>query len=95
MCFSFLKKKPADDYHVWQQPVPIEPPEQKPDWMTQSREQVALEEEEAASIHYTYMELIADGSYPNDTAAGDYAHHEYWWTKHQEAAWYIRNPKGE
>lgn len=87
MCFNFFKQKPVAL-------PPIEPPpvaEEKPDWVIQSREETALAEEEAASIHLTYMELIADGSYPNDTAAGNYEHHEYWWTKHQEATWYIRN----
>ena len=88
MCFNFFKQKPVAP------PVepPVESPEEKPDWVTQSREETALEEEEAASIHLTYMELIAAGDYPDDTAAGNYQHHEYWWTKHQEAAWYIRNP---
>lgn len=86
MCF--FKKKPEQPI----EPIPPEPPKEKPDWVTQTREEVALEEEEAASIHYTYMELIAAGDYPNDTAAGSYDHHEYWWTKHQEAVWYIRNP---
>ena len=85
MCF--WKKKPPI--------IPIEPPEEKPDWVTQSREEVALEEEEAASIHYTYMILIEDGDYPDNTALGSYEHHKYWWIKHQEAAWYIRNSKGK
>ena len=88
MCFNFFKQKPIEPVEII---VPVEP-EEKPDWVTQSREETALEEEAAASIHLTYMELIAAGEYPDDTAAGNYEHHKYWYTKHQEAAWYIRNP---
>jgi len=67
--------------------------EEKPEWVTQSREQVARAEEEAASIHYTWMILIEDGTLPSgyEDIGGDYEHHKYWWTKHQEAAWYVRN----
>ena len=67
--------------------------ESKPDWVTQSREEVAVAEEEAASTHYTYMMLIEDGTWPAESDVGNYAHHEYWWTKHMEAVWYTRNPK--
>jgi len=60
-----------------------------PDWITQSREEVADAELEAASIHYTYMSLVTENptQYPPNVY-GDYAWHERWWKKHQEAAWY-------
>ena len=60
-----------------------------PSWITQSREQVAEEELEAASIHYTYMSLVTEDPehYPPDVY-GDYAWHEHWYRKHTEAAWF-------
>ena len=66
-------------------------PEQKPDWITQSRKVVAQAERDAAAIHYTYMQLIEDGSYPDNTSMGSYEHHKYWWQTHLEAAWYMEN----
>ena len=64
--------------------------EQKPEWVTQSREEVADEELYAASIHYAWMIAIEEGGMASFEIAigGDYAHHEHWWIKHQEAAWY-------
>lgn len=61
-------------------------PEQKPDWVTQSREEVAEEELYAASIHLTYIELLKTD--PAWAIYGDTAWHERWLTKHTEAAWY-------
>lgn len=62
---------------------------QKPDWVTQTPEQVAEEELYAASIHLTYMELVTENpaQYPPEVY-GDYAWHERWYKKHTEAAWY-------
>ncbi|GAI19366.1 unnamed protein product [marine sediment metagenome] len=77
MCFGPFKKKT----------------EEKPDWITQSRAEVAQDERDAAAIHYTYMQLIEDGTWPEDSIAGGYDHHEYWWIKHLEAAWYTENPE--
>ena len=67
--------------------------EEKPDWVTQSRKKVAEEEEYAASIHYAWMIAIEEERMNEEEIAigGDYAHHEHWWLKHMEAAWYIRN----
>lgn len=61
-----------------------------PGWITQTPEQVADAELEAASIHYTWMVGISEGWITPEQIAigGDYQHHEYWWEKHTEAAWY-------
>lgn len=61
-----------------------------PSWITQTRDEVADAELEAASIHYTWMTMIEDRTLPDgyEQVGGDYAHHEYWWRKHQEAAWF-------
>ena len=69
--------------------------EPKPDWVTQSREQVAVEEEYAAGIHYAWMIAIEEGSMTDEQIAvgGNYEHHEHWWRKHQEAAFYTRHPE--
>jgi len=60
-----------------------------PKWITQSRDEVADAELEAASIHYTYMTLVVEkpDEYPANIY-GDYQWHERWWQKHQEAAWF-------
>jgi hypothetical protein len=60
-----------------------------PNWITQSRDEVAEAELEAASIHLTYMSLVTENpeQYP-PSVYGDYNWHEYWWRKHQEAAWF-------
>ena len=62
-----------------------------PDWITQTRDEVADAELDAAAIHYTWMELISDGqiSVAEQKIGGDYQHHEYWWKKHTEAAWFV------
>jgi len=69
-----------------------------PSWITQSRDEVAEAELEAASIHYTYMELIKkrdpyvvyeDANGKQVYPYGNYAWHEYWWRKHTEAAWFV------
>ena len=66
--------------------------EPKPDWITQSREEVAEAELEAASIHYTYMMLLEEGN-TEYLDMGTAEKHEYWWIKHQEAAWYTTHPE--
>jgi len=68
--------------------------EAKPDWITQTREEVAQAERDAAATHYTWMTLIENGTLPPgyEDIGGDYAHHEDWWKKHMEAAWYTENP---
>jgi len=38
----------------------------KPDWVTQSREEVALAEEYAASIHYAVMIALEEGKITPD-----------------------------
>lgn len=64
-----------------------------PAWIIQTREDVAQAERDAAAIHYTWMQLIEDGTLPPgyEDIGGGYEHHEYWWRKHQEAAWYAEN----
>lgn len=66
---------------------------EKPDWITQTTEEVAEAEEYAASIHYAWMTAIEEGRMTEEeiSVGGDYEHHEYWWLKHLEAAWYTRN----
>ncbi|MBA7522491.1 hypothetical protein ES705_14610 [subsurface metagenome] len=66
--------------------------EKTPDWIQHPREEVAQAEEEAASTHYTLMQLIEDGWQPGG-AYGDWEFNNYWYQMHLEAAWYIRNPK--
>jgi len=60
-----------------------------PSWITQSRDEVAEAELDAASIHLTYMHLVVEqpDEYP-PSVYGDYDWHEYWLKKHQEAAWF-------
>uniref|UniRef100_A0A6M3MAX8 Uncharacterized protein n=1 Tax=viral metagenome TaxID=1070528 RepID=A0A6M3MAX8_9ZZZZ len=41
-------------------------PEVKPDWITQSREEVARAEEYAASIHYAVMIALEEGKITPD-----------------------------
>lgn len=69
--------------------------EEKPDWITQSREAVAQEEEYAASIHYAWMTAIEEGKMTEEeiSIGGDYAHHEHWYLKHMESAYYTRHPE--
>lgn len=76
MCFGIFKKKV------------------KPAWVTQTREECAEATLEAAATHYAWMIAIEEGGMADFEIAigGDYAHHEYWWIKHQESAWYIENP---
>lgn len=61
--------------------------EEKPDWVTQSREEVAEEEIYAASIHYTYMQFLEEGDMTY-IDMGDWDWHDHWYRKHMEAAWY-------
>lgn len=79
MCFG-LQRKPSEDK--------LE--KKNPEWVTQTREQVADAELEAAAIHYSWMVGIEEGRITPEQQAvgGDYAHHEHWWRKHQEAAYY-------
>jgi len=77
MCWWLFKKQPNTE------------PAEKPDWVTQSAEEVAEAELEAAGIHLTYMDLVVSNpsQYP-PSVYGDYSWHEYWYIKHTEAAWY-------
>lgn len=72
--------------------------EEKPDWVTQTREQVADEEERAAETHLGVLAYYDDHPGLEESYSqwwGDREWNEHWAQKHQEAAWYIRNPKGE
>jgi len=61
-----------------------------PSWVTQTKEEVADAELVAASIHYAWMVAIEEGRMTKEEIAigGDYTHHEYWYRKHTEAAWF-------
>lgn len=64
--------------------------EPRPDWVVQSREEVAEAELEAASTHYAWMIAIEEERMTPEEIAigGNYERHEYWYQKHMEAAWY-------
>lgn len=71
--------------------------EGKPDWVTQSREKVADEEERAAETHIAVLAFYDDN--PELEASysqwwGDREWQEHWAQTHQEAAWYIRHSEG-
>jgi len=88
MCWWLFKKK--------QNPEPIE----KPDWVTQTREEVAQEEDYAAGIHYSIIVLIEEAETEAEKETlraryGDEAWQDHWFKKHSESAWYIRNPEVE
>lgn len=86
MCWSFKKQE---------QPEPVE----KPDWVTQSREKVADEEEIAASTHYSILVYYKEHPEEQDRMVnegyGDEEYNWHWFRKHSEAAWYIRNPEAK
>ena len=59
----------------------------KPEWVTQSSEQVAGEELDAAGIHYSICVALEEGQiFPENW--GSYEHNWHWYVKHCEAAWY-------
>lgn len=64
--------------------------EPKPDWVTQSRKEVAEAQLYAASTHYSVMVALEEGNITPENW-GDYEWNEYWWKKHQEAAWYTEH----
>lgn len=68
--------------------------EMKPDWITQSREEVAEAERDAAATHYAWLIALEEGrmTVQEITIGGGIEHHTYWYQKHIEAAWYTENP---
>ncbi len=62
-------------------------PENRPVWVTHSRTEVARAEIEAAEIHYTYLQLLAEDR-EKWVAFGDEEHHTFWYDMHIEAAWW-------
>jgi len=64
----------------------------KPDWVTQTREQVAQEEELAAGLHLSLIEYLKET--PDASPGyGTTEWNEYWAQKHQEASFYILHPE--
>lgn len=70
--------------------------ETKPDWITQSRKEVAKAEIVGAETHLAVLAYYED--HPELVASyepwwGSVEHNEYWALKHQEAAWYTEHPE--
>lgn len=67
-----------------------------PDWITQTREEVADEEERAAGIHYSLLVYYEEHPEERDELVPIYGDEEWnwhWYQKHSEAAYFIRNPE--
>ena len=71
--------------------TPVYAAEPVPDWITQTREEVASEEEIAAGIHYAVLVYYEEHPEERDSLVpiyGDEEWNQFWYQKHSEAAWY-------